>query len=180
MGAPPSATKDIRSSTSTDGRSVRKDLGRQPLESPPAARGTGGTHAGTPRSSPSGVDSRTVYKQQAAFRKRKKELPGRVHQPMSCLVRGTTDVSGSGVRCMYKKCRGLKLKSKKRVSYKKTIYQCEECTAERASPLWLCHTTKKINGKHTVVSCHLRYHAENKFIVIDSTESSVVSDLAEE
>jgi hypothetical protein len=89
----------------------------------------GGTHAGTPRSSPSGVDSRTVYKQQAAFKKRKKEVPGRVHQPMPCLVRGTTDVSASGVRCMYKNSRGLELKSKKRVSYK-TIYQCEECTAE--------------------------------------------------
>jgi hypothetical protein len=88
-------------------------------------------------------------------------------------VRGTTDVSESGVRCMYKMCRGLELKSKKRVSYK-TIYQCEECTAEQGSPLWCCHTTKKINGKHTVVSCHLRYHAENKFIVTDNTESSVV------
>jgi hypothetical protein len=116
-------------------------LGRQPFESSPAAHGTGGAHAGTPRSLTSGVDSRTVYKQQAAFKKRKKELPARVHQPMPCLVRGTTDVSGSGVRCMYKKCRGLKLKGKKRVSYK-TIYQCEECTAERGSPLWLCHTTK--------------------------------------
>jgi hypothetical protein len=83
------------------------------------------------------------------------------------------------VRCMYKKCPGLDLKSKRKVSYK-TIYQCEEYSVDEGSPLWLCHTTKNINGKHTVASCHLRYHSEKKFIVTDSTESSVISDLTEE
>jgi hypothetical protein len=80
---------------------------------------------------------------------------------------------------MYNECRGLDIKSKRIVSYKTTIYQCEECTADRGLPLWLCHTTQKIKGKHTVVSCHLRYHVEKKFIV-GGTESSVVSDLTEE
>jgi hypothetical protein len=89
---------------------------------------------------------------------------------MPCIVRGTSHVSGSGVRCMYKKCPGLNNKSKRKVSYK-TIYQCEECSVDQGSPLWLCHTTKKIIGKHTVVSCHLRYHSEKKFIATDSTES---------
>jgi hypothetical protein len=51
---------------------------------------------------------------------------------------------------------------------------------DQGSPLWLFHTSKKVNGKHTVVSCHLRYHLEKKFIVTDSTESSVISDLTDE
>jgi hypothetical protein len=33
----------------------------------------------------------------------------------------------------------------------------------RNTDVWLCHTTKKINGKQTVVSCHLQYHAEMCF-----------------
>ena len=37
-----------------DGRAVRKDLNRQPFESPPA-HAPGGTHAGTPRSSTEGL-----------------------------------------------------------------------------------------------------------------------------
>jgi hypothetical protein len=98
---------------------------------------------------------------------------------MPCLVRGKDpDKSGSGVRCMYKKCRGFELKSKTRVSYR-TIYQCEQCTADRGSPLWLCHTTKKINGEHTVVSCHLRYHSEKEFMV-GGSQCSVISDLTDE
>ena len=98
---------------------------------------------------------------------------------MPCLVRGKDpNKSGSGVRCMYKKCRGFELKSKTRVAYK-TIYQCEQCTADRGSPLWLCHTTKRINGEHTVVSCHLRYHSEKQFMV-GGSQCSVISSLTEE
>jgi hypothetical protein len=45
----------------------------------------------------------------------------------------------------------------------------------------MCHTTKKINGKQTVFSCHLRYHSEMCFSTTGSaTESSVASDLTEE
>jgi hypothetical protein len=46
--------------------------------------------------------------------------------------------------------------------------------------MWLCHTTKKIDGKHTVVSCHLRYHAQKEFLKsTSSSECSLVSDLTE-
>jgi hypothetical protein len=109
----------------------------------PGAHGTGAVHGGTPRSSPSTVCPRAIYKQQLAFKRRKKIQPDRVHQPMPCIVRGTSDVSGSGVRCMYKKCPGLNNKSKRKVSYK-TIYQCEECSVEIVDNL------KKTasNGKH--------------------------------
>jgi hypothetical protein len=45
-----------------DGRAVRKDPGRQPFESPPAANGTGGVHTGTPRSLTSDVSGRSKLK----------------------------------------------------------------------------------------------------------------------
>jgi hypothetical protein len=45
-GAPPSVTKDISTSSSPDGRAVRKDPGQQPFNSPPAAHGTGAVHTG--------------------------------------------------------------------------------------------------------------------------------------
>ena len=52
---------------------------------------------------------------------------------------------------------------------------------EKKRPIWLCHTTKKVDGKHTVVSCHLKYHAEKNFLVITGgTESTPVSDLTDE
>jgi hypothetical protein len=43
--------------------------------------------------------------------------------------------------------------------------------------------TKKIDGTDTVVSCHLRYHAEREkkeIIVAATTECTVISDLTEE
>jgi hypothetical protein len=47
--------------------------------------------------------------------------------------------------------------------------------------VWLCHTTKKLNGKQTVVSCHLKYRTGMCFETTDSaTGSSVNSELAEE
>jgi hypothetical protein len=62
-----------------------------------------------------------------------------------------------------------------------TVYQCEECTAEKGYNFWLCHTTtKKINEKQTVVSCHLKYHTEMCFSTGSAIESSVASDLTEE
>jgi hypothetical protein len=72
-----------------DDRAVRKDSGRQPFESPPAAHGTGAVHTGTPHSLTSDVSGRSKLKKQHAFKKRQKQQPGRVHQPMPCLVRGT-------------------------------------------------------------------------------------------
>ena len=60
------------------------------------------------------------------------------------------------------------------------LYQCEDCTVEKKKPFWLCHTTKKINGKDTVVSCHLKYHAQKEFLkTTSSSECSLVSDLTE-
>jgi hypothetical protein len=162
-----------------DGRAVRKDSVRRPFESTPAAHGTGAVHGGTPRSSPSTVCPRSVYKKQHAFKKRQKIQPERVHQSMPCLVRGKSNVSGSGNYCRYKKCPGLRVKKKKTRPYT-TVYQCEECTIEKGYDFWLCHTTKKINGKQTVVSCHLRYHSEMCFSTTGSVESSVASDLTEE
>jgi hypothetical protein len=47
--------------------------------------------------------------------------------------------------------------------------------------VWLCHTTKKINEKQTVVSCHLKYHTEMCFETTGSaTGSSVASGLTDE
>jgi hypothetical protein len=47
--------------------------------------------------------------------------------------------------------------------------------------VWLCHTTKKMNGKQTVVSCHLKYHTEMCFETTGSaTGSSVASGLTDE
>jgi hypothetical protein len=60
-GAPLSATKDITTSSSVDGRKVRKDSVQQPKFPPTAAHGTGAIHF---RSSTSDVSSRTIYKQQ--------------------------------------------------------------------------------------------------------------------
>jgi hypothetical protein len=96
------------------------------------------------------------------------------------LLRGTGEKSGSGARCDYKKCPGINIKSRRIVSYK-TIYQCEQCTVEKKRPIFLCHTTKKIDGKATVVSCHLRYHSEKAYLKSSSTtECSVISDSTEE
>jgi hypothetical protein len=104
----------------------------------------------------------------------------RLHQSMPMLVRGEGGKRGSGPRCLYKKCPGLNIQSKRIVSYK-TIYQCEQCTVEKQRPFWLCHTTKRINGKDTVVSCHLKYHAEKNFLVSTSaTECTPISDLTDE
>jgi hypothetical protein len=112
--APPSATKNLDSSCSGEGRSIQSDSTRPAFLSP-GAHGTGAVHGATPCSSPSAVCPRAIYKQQLAFKRRKKIQPDRV-QPMPCIVRGTSDVSGSGVRCMYKKCPGLNIKSKRKVS----------------------------------------------------------------
>jgi hypothetical protein len=101
---------------------------------------------------------------------------------MPCLIRGKGKRSRSGNHCRYKKCPGLKIKRKTIRAYR-TIYQCEQCTIEKGTPFWLCHTTKMIDGTNTVVSCHLRYHAEREkkeIIVTATTEGTVISDLTDE
>jgi hypothetical protein len=105
VGAPPSATKNLYSTCSGEGRKVRIDSNRPAFTSPTAAHGRGAVHTGGARSSD--ASSRGAYKQQQAFKKRKRLQPGRVHQPIPCIVRGKSNTSGSGVRCMYSKCRDL-------------------------------------------------------------------------
>jgi hypothetical protein len=49
-GAPPSAKKDTSStSSSQEGRQVRRDSVRQPFVPEPVANGTGAVHAGIPQ-----------------------------------------------------------------------------------------------------------------------------------
>jgi hypothetical protein len=179
-GCPPSASKDLTSTVSGDGRATRADAKNQPFTPVAGPNGTGAVHAGTTTTPGSALTARGLHYQEVAFNKRQRDYVSRVHQPMPMLVRGEGEKSGSGARCDYKKCPGLNIKSKRIVSYK-TIYQCEQCTVEKKRPIFLCHTTKKINGKPTVVSCHLKYHAEKEFLkTISTTECSSVSDLTEE
>jgi hypothetical protein len=103
-GIPPNATKDTTTSSSVDGRTIRKDSKQQNFPSPPPARGTGGVHSGTPRSCSSDTSSRGKLKQQAAFKRRKKQHTWRSHQSVPNLV------TGSGPRCRYKQCPGLNIK----------------------------------------------------------------------
>jgi hypothetical protein len=74
VGAPPSATKNLDSSCSGEGRGIRSDSTRPAFLSP-GAHCTGAVHGGTPRSSPSTVCPRALYKQQLAFKRRKKIQP---------------------------------------------------------------------------------------------------------
>jgi hypothetical protein len=46
-GAPPSATKDISTSSSGEGRSIQSDSNRQPFETQPGPNGTGAVHIGS-------------------------------------------------------------------------------------------------------------------------------------
>ena len=79
------------------------------------------------------------------------------------------------VYCMYKKCPGWNIKQKTRRAHR-TNYKCEECTIEKGNDMWLCNTVK--SGK--AIECHIRYHSEKEFIVLDGTECSVISDLTDE
>jgi hypothetical protein len=171
-GAPPSATKDITTSSSMDGRAVRRDSIRQPFPSPPGRNGTGAVHAGTPRSA--SVCSRSVYKQQQAFKRRKKEHNWRCHQSVPNIV------AGSGPICMYKKCPGFKIK-KDTVRAHQTKYRCEECSIDKGIEFWLCNTVKGVEGSKKIVNCHQKYHIEMCMETSTSAaESTVDSDLTEE
>jgi len=83
-GAPPSATKDITTSSSQEGRKVRSDSARQPYI-PKHAHGIGAVQAGFPQpidySSPHGQ-----HYQQCAFSRRRLQQPWRVHQSVPMLV----------------------------------------------------------------------------------------------
>jgi hypothetical protein len=150
---------------------------RQPFVPEALDHRTGAVHAGIPQpvdySSPRGW-----HYQQCAFSRRRLQQPWRVHQPVPMLVRGL-DGNGSGPRCQYKKCPGYDQPTVARVAFK-TVYRCEECSMNRNTDLWLCNITKKLDGKQTVVSCHLKYHTEMCFGTTGSaTGSSVASGLTD-
>jgi hypothetical protein len=168
---PPSASKDITTSSSQEGRKVRTDSLIQPFES-------GAVHTALPQ--PIDITTpRGRHHQKCAYSRRRVQQPWRVHQPVPMLVRGL-DNKGSGPRCSYKKCPGYKQDAVRSVAFK-TVYRCEECSMNRNTDVWLCNTTKKLNGVQTVVSCHLNYHTEMCFETTGSaTESSVNSGLTEE
>jgi hypothetical protein len=179
FGFPPLPTKDLTTSSSGDGRATRADARNQPFMSPTVSHVSGAIHADTPRTPGSTLTPMDMYHKEIRFNRRKRDYVSRVHQPMPMLVRGTGEKSGSGNHCRYNKCPGLANKKKTTRAYT-TIYQCEECTVEKKRPFWLCHTTKNINGKDVVVSCHLKYHAEKAFLkATSSSECSLISDLTE-
>jgi hypothetical protein len=72
----------------------------------------------------------------------------RTHLPMPTAIRG---------KCCWARCPGIKkCKGKRKQSYN-TNYRCEQCSAEKESNIYLCHSVK--NGE--VVSCHIAYHKRN-------------------
>ena len=85
-GAAPSATKDLTTTSSGDGRAIRSDAKNQPFTSPTASHGTGATHAGTPRTPGSTLTPMDMYHKEIRFNRRKRDYISRVHQPMPCLV----------------------------------------------------------------------------------------------
>jgi hypothetical protein len=145
--APPSATKNLETTSSGEGRSVRSDKFTQPFETPPGAHGTGAVHAGTTQTPVSCVTARAIYYQQVALSKLKRRQPGRNHQSQAMIV------SSSGRDCRYKNCLGWKKVRKCARSFA-TVYRCEECTPEKGIDFWLCDTVKNIDGADTVLDCH--------------------------
>jgi hypothetical protein len=59
-----------------------------------------------------------------------------------------------------------------------TKYKCEQCSIDKGTDFWLCHTIKKINGVEVVVDCHTKYHVEKNSFLIGGTECTPISDLA--
>ena len=172
-GAPPSATKNLESTSSGEGRSVRSDAFNQPFQSPPGPHGTGAIHAGTTRTPVSTITTRALYYQQIAFTKLKKKQPGRNHQSQAMIV------SSSGRDCRYENCLGFKKNRKRPRSYP-TKYRCEECTQEKGYDFWLCNTIKNIDGVDTVLDCHAKYHVEKKlFVSTVSGECSICSGISD-
>jgi hypothetical protein len=92
-GAPPSATKDVTSTSSGEGRRIRSDSSR-PVFSSPAAHGTGAVQSGTPQSTVSSISARGLYYQQTAFNQLKYFQPGRNHLSVPVVV------SNSGRDCL--------------------------------------------------------------------------------
>jgi hypothetical protein len=170
-GCPTCPTKDIITTTCTDGRKFRSDSVKQPPPPATAAHGTGAVHAGT--SGSSDVSNRTIFKQQQALSKRKKQQPGRRHQSVAMIV-------NHNPYCQCKKCLGLYNQKQITRAYR-TNYRCEECSIEKGTDVWLCNTVKNVGGKQKKIECDIKYHAEKEIdFIVTATESSVVSNLTEE
>jgi hypothetical protein len=89
-GAPPSATKNLTSTTSGDSGTTQADAKNQPFTKIP------GAHAGTPHTPASALTLMGLYHQEVAFKRCKREYTLKVHQSMPMLARGTGDKNGSG------------------------------------------------------------------------------------
>jgi hypothetical protein len=177
IGAPPSATKNLESTSSGEGKIIWYTAKQQPFASPTAAHGTGAVRAGTPNTPINSLTSRGAYYQQAAYSRMKNEQPGRNHISVPMII------SGSGRCCQWDKCPGLKINNKIKRAYIST-YQCEQCTNEKGYDIWFCHSTKKVDDIDIVVDCHTRYHVEKKLFSVQhtgsATKSAVDSELTEE
>jgi hypothetical protein len=177
VGAPPSATKNLETSCSGEGRSIRSNAKQQPCASSTAGTVLCATYnTTTPRTPIASMSVRSLYYQQAAYSRMKNGQPWRNH--ISVLV----IVSGSGRSCQWDKCPGIKIKNKIKGAYQSS-YQCEQCTMEKGCDFWLCYSTKKVDGTHIVFDCHTRYHVEKKLLsppTGSATECSVISDLIDE
>ena len=102
-GAPPSATKNLASSCSGDGRKVRSDSVRQPFTSPTV-------QTGTPQTPVSCITAQALHYQQVAFNRLIKNFqPGRNHISVPVVVDNLR-----GCYCKYKKCPGWKTGKEKR------------------------------------------------------------------
>jgi hypothetical protein len=123
-GAPPSATKDISSTSSGEGRRIRSDSSRPAFWSP-TTHGTGAVQSGTPQSTVSSISARYLYYQQTAFNQLKYFQPGRNHLSVPVVI------SNSGRDCQYKKCPGWNVDKMRARAYYTTIYKCEQCTMEK-------------------------------------------------
>jgi hypothetical protein len=110
-GAPPSVTKDITTSSSGEGRSIRSDSNRPPFETQPGPHSTGAVHTGSTRTPVSSITPRALYYQQAAFKTLKRKQPGRSHQSQAMIV------NSSGRHCRYTKCPGFNMPRKRPRSY---------------------------------------------------------------
>jgi hypothetical protein len=72
-GCPPSASKDLTSTVSGDGRATRANAQNQPFTPVPSAHGTGATHADTTRTPGSALTPMDIYHKEIRFNKRNRE-----------------------------------------------------------------------------------------------------------
>jgi hypothetical protein len=85
-GVSPSATKDLTSTTSTDGRKKRADAKDQPFSPAPGSHGSGAVQAGTPQTPSSTLSCSGLRRRQVAFKKMKKHQTGRNHLSVPMVV----------------------------------------------------------------------------------------------